>query len=466
MSQYQPICLLKENPHYFNFRGKPTILITSGEHYASVFNRDFDYIRYLDTLQEHGFNHTRTSTGIKRELPGTFNIDGNSQAPTHQAYLAPWVRTDIPGCADGGNKFDLDVWNEEYFSRWKDFMSAAGERGIEVELMLFSEFHIHAGFGSDLWDICPINPGNNINNLHEVLADHALSMENVDGTKYLDAFITRLTKELNEFDNFHFEICNEPYYDEIPKEWMQHWVDLISNVERKLPNQHIFSQNIQANLYEFEKDEPLRGVGIVNFHYTGSDNILRNYWFPGVLGLNETGIMTNRQYQRQAWDVILGGAGLYNNLDYSFTVGHEDGSYVLKESNPGAGSPKLRGQLQILGEFINSFEFWKMKPATHLIKSVLEANSSYIMLAEEGRQYAAYFVTNQSSSQIIQCRVGIEMPAGRYEVTWMNPDTGKIVSRYDMDHSGGRARVDTGLVGERVEHNCEVELALKIVACQ
>ncbi len=34
----------------------------------------------------------------------------------------------------------------------------------------------------------------------------------------------------------------------------------------------------------------------------------------------------------------------------------------------------------------NGFEFWKMKPATHLIKHVLEGNSSYMMsiiLAEE-----------------------------------------------------------------------------------
>jgi hypothetical protein len=59
-----PIELLKENPHYFLWRGKPTVLITSAEHYASVFNRDFDYDKYLDALQSYGFNHTRTSTGI------------------------------------------------------------------------------------------------------------------------------------------------------------------------------------------------------------------------------------------------------------------------------------------------------------------------------------------------------------------------------------------------------------------
>jgi hypothetical protein len=291
--------------------------------------------KYLDKLQELGFNHTRTSTGIKRELVGSFNIDGNSQAPTVEAFIAPWLRTDVPGALDGGNKYDLDTWNEEYFDRWKDFLKQAGDRGIEVELMLFSEFHIHTDFRDALWRICPINPANVIQKLREVDVEHALSMENADGNKYLDALMIRLADELNDFDNFHWEICNEPYYDPVPMDWMQHVHDVIAEEEKKLPNQHIFSQNIQANLYEFEKDEPLKGMSILNFHYTSSDNIKRNYWWPGVLGLNETGIIADKKYWRQAWDVILGGAGLYNMLDYSYTCGHEDGSYELLPSNPG-----------------------------------------------------------------------------------------------------------------------------------
>ena len=42
---------------------KPTILITSGEHYGAVLNLDFDYARYLDELHAHGLNLTRTFAG-------------------------------------------------------------------------------------------------------------------------------------------------------------------------------------------------------------------------------------------------------------------------------------------------------------------------------------------------------------------------------------------------------------------
>ena len=33
-----PIRLHPDNPHYFLWRGKPTVLITSGEHYGAVMN--------------------------------------------------------------------------------------------------------------------------------------------------------------------------------------------------------------------------------------------------------------------------------------------------------------------------------------------------------------------------------------------------------------------------------------------
>ena len=39
----KPLSLHPDNPHYFLFRGNPTILITSAEHYGAVLNRDFDY---------------------------------------------------------------------------------------------------------------------------------------------------------------------------------------------------------------------------------------------------------------------------------------------------------------------------------------------------------------------------------------------------------------------------------------
>src|SRR3954466_9150277 len=84
----QPIRPHPENPRYFLFRGRPTVLVTSGEHYGAVLNRDFDYVRYLDALKAHGFNQTRTFSGVFPELPGSFSIPANTMNPARGRYLA------------------------------------------------------------------------------------------------------------------------------------------------------------------------------------------------------------------------------------------------------------------------------------------------------------------------------------------------------------------------------------------
>ncbi len=45
----RPIALHPDNPHYFIWRGEPTLLITSGEHYGALLNLDFDYVRSTST---------------------------------------------------------------------------------------------------------------------------------------------------------------------------------------------------------------------------------------------------------------------------------------------------------------------------------------------------------------------------------------------------------------------------------
>src|SRR6185437_2583634 len=72
----EPIKVHPVNPHYYLFNGKPTILITSAEHYGGVVNKDFDYVTYLDALKSYGLNYTRIYAGAMFEPQGKF-IKGN-----------------------------------------------------------------------------------------------------------------------------------------------------------------------------------------------------------------------------------------------------------------------------------------------------------------------------------------------------------------------------------------------------
>ena len=113
----EPIRLHPDNPHYFLWRGQPTVLITASEHYGAVMNLDFDYARYLDELKTNRFNLTRVFSGVYREVASSFNITGNTLAPAPGRYVCPWARSQTSGASDGGNKFDLTQWDTAYFDR-------------------------------------------------------------------------------------------------------------------------------------------------------------------------------------------------------------------------------------------------------------------------------------------------------------------------------------------------------------
>jgi hypothetical protein len=210
-----PIALHPENPRYFLFRGRPAFLITSGEHYGAVLNREFDFIRYLDELRACRFNLTRLFSGTYREVAGSFQIRSNTLAPWADRYVAPWARSREPGAADGGNKFDLSSWNPVYFAQLKDFIAAAGARGIVVELVLFCPL-----YEENLWAINPMNAANNVNGLGTLPRTEVYTLKHPTMVAAHEKLVSKLVTELHGFDNLYYEICNEPSQLTILRDFM------------------------------------------------------------------------------------------------------------------------------------------------------------------------------------------------------------------------------------------------------
>jgi len=65
-----PIAIHPENPKYFIFRGKPRVLIAATEHYGSVINRRFDFMRYLAEAANKKQTLTRTFLLFSRASVG------------------------------------------------------------------------------------------------------------------------------------------------------------------------------------------------------------------------------------------------------------------------------------------------------------------------------------------------------------------------------------------------------------
>ena len=205
------------------------------------------------------------------------------------------------------------------------------------------------------------------------------------------ALVRKIVTELNEFDNVIYEISNEPYFGGVTMAWQHHIADTIVETERTLPSKHLISQNIANKSAKIADPHP--SVSIFNFHYaTPPDAVATNYALNKVIGDDETGFrgVDDAFYRSEAWEFVLAGGGLYNNLDYSFTVGHENGTFAYPSTQPGGGSRALRRQLKVLRDFMDSFDFVRMSPDDSVIKEGVPDGGAARALVDPGKAIAIY----------------------------------------------------------------------------
>jgi hypothetical protein len=423
-----PIALHPDNPRYFLFRGKPAVLITSAEHYGAVLNGDFDFLPYLKELGARGLNLTRAFSGAYCEAPGDFKIQHNTLAPLPGRLVAPWARSDTPGYAGGGMKFDLTRWNDAYFRRLKEFVRQAGERGVVVELVLFCPF-----YEDSMWNLSPMNAANNINGVGPVPREEVYSLKHAALTEVQDALVRKLASELAEYDNLYYEICNEAYFGGVTAGWQRHISQTLAQAEAALPARHLIAQNIANGAARVQDPDP--NVSIFNFHYANPpDAVALNEALKRPIGFDETGFRgtADLPYRADGWEFILAGGAVYDNLDYSFTADHPDGTEPVVAPTPGGGGPSLRRQLQILKEFIGGFDFLRMRPDGSVVQGGVPAGATARTLSEPGQAYAVYLRGGA------QATLTLDLPAGRYRADWVNPRTGAVDRGEDLDHAGGR----------------------------
>jgi hypothetical protein len=428
-SQASPIRLHPENPHYFLFRGKPTVLATSGEHYGAVLNPDFDYVTYLNTLQAKGFNLTRVFNGTYYEEAKSNPLmgDQNTLAPGPGRYLAPWARSSKPGFYAGGNKFDLDKWDEAYFHRLKDFVREAGKRGIVVELTLFSSTH-----DAPHWVPSLFQGGNNINGIGATYTNFFNSLLDPPLVKRADALVQKTVTELNAFDNVYYEICQECYLsDTRAHDWQNHLIDTLVKTEANLPAKHMIAWNYAAVSTQLANPNP--AVSIFNFHYAFPPvTVGLNYRFDRAIAFDQTRDEASAMdRRRQAWAFMLSGGAVYNHLDWSFTLDDPAGSEKRMPPGKRYNGEEIRSQLKILKDFIHSFNLIRMRPNNALIEGVPEGTSVYAMV-DPGAAYAVYLMNGTEAT------LSLEIGAGRYRVEWLNPRTGAIDKAQDLGHDGGK----------------------------
>lgn len=435
----QPLELLPQNPHYFLYEGKPAVIVGSGEHYGAVMNLDFDYDTYLKTLKNDGLNTTRLFMGAYYERPGAFGIQRNTLAPAEDRLLLPWKKTE-------GGKYDLHQWNEAYFARLHDFMKKAGENGVIVEVNLFSAY-----YGSG-WSYHPFHGNNNLNRTPTDLpANQVNTPENGTILQFQEAYVQKLVAELNPYDHFYFEIQNEPWADqkdtilswndylhqddlklawqnwkntlEVASEKSLNWHKTVSqwitDGEKPLKKKHLIAHNVANFKLPVFFDNP--HISIYNFHYAFPEAASINYGVNKVIGFNETGFAGKGDdtYRRQAWRFMMSGGGLFNQLDYSFTIGRENGTDLTNEA-PGGGGPALRKSFRVLKNYLEDLQLATLKPDRSFVKNV---EGAFFYAMKDARCRVVYLEPLWSKPAVLH----LNIPKGMYVAEWTDATTGVLV---------------------------------------
>lgn len=464
-----PIKVCPSNAHYFFYKNRPLVLITSDHHYGAVIDMDFDYAKFLKWLAANDMDLTRIYPGGMFEPPDKY-LPGNPLGPRQGRQLLPWARSGQTGAnpllAEPGKpsyKFDLNKWNPDYFVRLKAFVGLARQKNIIVEIPFFN------GMYADCWPLMPMYHGNNIQDAGQYEAgDCGLyttnDIRNQEVIKYQTAYIKKIATELNEYDNIIFDICDEPslqgladgkitiLQDSIVVPWLTAMKDAFLQAEESLPYKHLLGQTVQNLSPDLSREswckwlaaeyaKPAEKALILDYQANKPVIIVESNYFGFNLSKNSYNVDAIRV---EGWWFMLGGGAGCINLNGELYRGQETGGVKTQT--------QIIPQKKLLKDFMNSLDFARMSRFGSYTGIPADVFSS--ALAEIGKQYAfyifhgafegewgAHFMINSGNwrdSLILN-----SVPAGTYIAEWIDPASGAVKNSENVHSENGNIRLIT-----------------------
>ena len=217
-----------ENPFYWQYQGRPVLLL-GGSREDNLFNHPEGLADHLDVLRACGGNYIR-----------------NTMSSRNPGNRWPFKRLE-------SGLYDLEQWDEEYWTRFRRCLELCHERDIIVQIEVWdpwdyfqSEAVRRRGYGEDSvgWESCPYNPKLNINytaeesGLAEVIDYYSTAapsphlffhtvpeLEDIPLVRrYQEAFVEKLLSISLDFPNVLYCMNNETGE---PPEWGQYWARFI-----------------------------------------------------------------------------------------------------------------------------------------------------------------------------------------------------------------------------------------------
>ncbi len=427
-----PIRPCKENPRFWEYKGKPVLLL-GGTKDDNLFQLP-DLKDHLDRLASVGGNYIRNTMS-----------DRNNKG----FELYPFKKL-------ASGKYDLDRLNEEYWTRFSNMLRWTGERDIIVQIEVWDRFD----YTRDNWPGHPYNPKNNVNYTYEETGfakdypDHPgkdkqpffhtiPNMKKYEKKydiirKYQEAVVDKMLSYSLKYGNVLYCMNNET---NTPAPWGQYWIKRIKQQAKKAGVEVYVTDmwdawDIKSKHHHVSYDDPVTYTFVdisQNNHNKGDvhwDNLqwVRNRIANGIRPLNTVKIYgadtgrygTSQDGQERFWRNILGGiaATRFHRPDSGL------GLSELAQAN-------LRSARLMLQE-INIFNCTPNAKSESLIGR--EENEAFLTCVP-GKQYALFFPKGG------EVQLKVEKRAKPYTLRWLDIAKSKFGKAQKLKVEGKTVRL-------------------------
>ncbi len=414
-----------ENPRYFTDGSGKAIYLAGHQSFVDLqdnsFNKPFtrsrqrklDWDGYLDFLSEHHFNYLRNWV--------IWSTGSGSMAPINQAiaFPMPYQRVASKGKArDGGNRFDLNQFDERFFRRMRSRCEDLQERGIYVSIMLFEVYGFLEGEAcgtprQTLWDGNVFNRANNVNGIDTDDNGDGKGIEFFYTTDeriltLQRAYVRKVINTVNPLDNVFLEIANELY----APDWQRRMIEFIKDYEQGKPKQHLVLMSPGGRTRTGQWHQMSRDVLLASpadcFAVAGSWNsgaYRRKNPPPNHTG--KPGIVD--------MDHVAAGSNDAGFVWSAFTRGYHFNLYDKPFERPDAEGPEWRRIRQNVSQ---ARAYAQCMDLAHAVPRGDLANTGYC-LANPGKEYLVYA---PNGWKIV---VDLSNAKGELRVEWFDPTQAK-----------------------------------------
>ena len=404
-----------ENQWYWQFNGKPVLLLG-----ASSDDNLFQWpqkmlIPHLDSMKAVGANYVRNTMSDRKDKG---------------FELYPFLQLE-------SGKYDLNQWNDTYWQRFDNFLRETQKRGIIVQIEVWDRFD----YARDNWPPHPYNPKNNVNysfeesRLDSVYPDHPgtnrqpfffttpKQRNNKVVLKYQKQFVDKLLSYAFNYDNVLYCMDNETSAEEA---WAVYWAEYILNKAKEQGKEVCVTEmwdnwDLKSEPHKRTFDHPERYAFCdvsQNNQQKGQVHWDNFQWVRNYISSQPRPLNTVKTYGADGgrhgstknglerwWRHVLGGAA----------------SARFHRPTSGLGLSELSmNSVKVAREIEKTVKFWNLEPANNLL-SERQDNEAYLA-ARPGESYVLFFTDGG--------QVGLDLSKyeGDFGLKWYDVRKGKIVS--------------------------------------